>query len=239
MRWPWPRRRDGVDSGLAGFHSSRGTPHRVRFKARPGVSPAELQALAGALDTVPWKQLGHAYGTADEAPALLYAVTHGTDEVRIDAWWELWGTIYHQGTVYEATAPAVPFIAAIAATPGHPEQVDAIAFLREAAVGGGDRALQVQEAVQQPAEDLVSSWEAQPEPVQRALLLLASAFPELVSRNDGLRDRLPDELHLAWDELAAEGGNPKAMDFGDAEAMDRQDLLEAWAYSGSVPSDPS
>ena len=225
--------------GLAGFHSSRGTPHPVRFEARPGVSPAELQALASALGTVPWQELGHAYGTADDAPALLYAVTHGTDEVRTDAWWEVWGTIYHQGTVYEATAPAVPFIAAIAAAPGHPDRVDAIAFLREAAVGGGDRAPQVREAVHQPAQDLVSSWEAQPEPVQRALLLLASAFPELVSRNNGLRDRLPDELQLAWDELAAAGGNPTAMDFGDAEAMDRQDLLEAWAYSGSVSSDPS
>ncbi len=67
-----------------------------------------------ALDAVPWPRLHHAYGPADDVPVHLYAATVGQAETRAAAWWELWGNVHHQGTVYEATVHAVPFIAAIA-----------------------------------------------------------------------------------------------------------------------------
>ena len=64
------------------------------------------------------------------------------------------GNIHHQGTVYGATLPAVPFVAAIAQRGGHPDRVEAIAFLREIAVADGSWAPQVRDAVRSHAERL-------------------------------------------------------------------------------------
>jgi hypothetical protein len=36
------------------------------------------------------------------------------DATRQAAWWELWGNIHHQGSVYEATLPAVDLLIALA-----------------------------------------------------------------------------------------------------------------------------
>lgn len=69
-------------------------------------------ALAGLHD-VPWSELEHAYGKASDVPALLEELTRGPEE-REHALHELYGSIWHQGTVYEATAHAVPFLAALA-----------------------------------------------------------------------------------------------------------------------------
>jgi len=58
------------------------------------------------LDTVAWDDLGHAYGGASDVPNLLRGLAEGDG----NALYELFGNIWHQGTVYEATAPAVPFL---------------------------------------------------------------------------------------------------------------------------------
>ncbi|MFD4576878.1 HEAT repeat domain-containing protein [Streptomyces sp. NPDC058417] len=71
-------------------------------------------ALVG-LDDVPWAERGHAYGAADDVPGLLRALAAGDDEAAAGALDELYGCILHQGTVYSATAEAVPFLARIAA----------------------------------------------------------------------------------------------------------------------------
>src|SRR4051812_1318860 len=71
--------------------------------------------LAG-LDEIDWSQLSHAYGPATDVPDLLRALaaseeSHENDD---DPIYELYGNIYHQGTVYEATAHAVPFLVRLA-----------------------------------------------------------------------------------------------------------------------------
>ena len=58
------------------------------------------------LDDVAWDRLTHAYGAAADVPGILREVAAGDD----DALSELYGNIWHQGTVYEATAYAVPFL---------------------------------------------------------------------------------------------------------------------------------
>ncbi|MEU7875622.1 hypothetical protein [Dactylosporangium sp. NPDC049140] len=58
------------------------------------------------LDAVDWPDLSHAYGEADDVPDLLRRLATGDAE----ALHALYGNIWHQGTVYEATAPAVPFL---------------------------------------------------------------------------------------------------------------------------------
>jgi len=65
------------------------------------------------LDAVPWDQLTHASGTAKAVPDQLRRLAKGD----ADALHELFGSIWHQGTVYEATSHAVPFLVEILARP--------------------------------------------------------------------------------------------------------------------------
>lgn len=67
---------------------------------------------------VPWDDLEHAYGTGigkgahENVPAALQLLG-GTDEASLDeAVHLLFGNVCHQGTIYESTAYAFPFIAA-------------------------------------------------------------------------------------------------------------------------------
>ncbi|MET9832287.1 hypothetical protein ABZ078_23980 [Streptomyces sp. NPDC006385] len=70
-------------------------------------------ALTG-LDDRPWAALHHAYGSAEDVPAVLRALTDDDSEAAGAALHELYGTIWHQGTVYPATVEAVPFLARLA-----------------------------------------------------------------------------------------------------------------------------
>ncbi|MER5887487.1 hypothetical protein ABT160_27040 [Streptomyces sp. NPDC001941] len=86
--------------------------------------------LAQPLDHVsnlPWASFSHAYGSAEDVPDLLRALA-GADEAAADeALSELYGCVLHQGTVYGASAQAVPFLAGIAAA-GH-RTADVLALL--------------------------------------------------------------------------------------------------------------
>lgn len=73
----------------------------------------EHSALAG-LDEVAWDSLEHAYGPATDVPELLRVLVSGDQEQAAEAVYELYGTIWHQGSVYPATIPAVPFLIRIA-----------------------------------------------------------------------------------------------------------------------------
>lgn len=162
----------------------------------------------------------------------------GDRPVRLEAWRELWGNVYHQGTVYSATPACIPFLAQVAADPDHPDQANAVSFLREVAVGDGGFAPQARAAAEHELSPLVQSWQQQPELIQRALLLLASAFPDCFAHYPALVECLPTRLRPGWDELASAGGNPTALAMGSGEVdasgdpMDRQDELEQWALAG-------
>ncbi|MFE2140992.1 hypothetical protein ACFXA3_04420 [Streptomyces sp. NPDC059456] len=67
-------------------------------------APAEL-------DSVQWHTLTHAYGPAEDVPHLIAGLYEDDEETAGEALYELYGTIHHQGTVYAASAPAVPFLA--------------------------------------------------------------------------------------------------------------------------------
>jgi hypothetical protein len=72
------------------------------------------------LDAVPWHELHHAYGTADDVPGFLRDLAAGSEPIRQRAIDALFGSLDHQGTVYEASAFAVPFLADIAGEPTIP-----------------------------------------------------------------------------------------------------------------------
>ena len=93
------------------------------------------------LDRVDWSSLTHAYGTGVVGEEIYGDVARSLALVREDtirAILEgLWSNVCHQGTVYEASAYALPFIAAIAAgdVPAESRSL-LLALLGDIAVGG-------------------------------------------------------------------------------------------------------
>lgn len=65
------------------------------------------------LNDIPWKDLGHAYGSAEDVPGLIRDLA-GSDDQQEEALSAFFGNIWHQGTVYEASAYAVPFLMELA-----------------------------------------------------------------------------------------------------------------------------
>src|SRR5258708_14521335 len=92
------------------------------------------------LDSIPWDRLTHAYGSAEDVPDLLRALRTYTESAEGDdeeaaSLWQLFGSIWHQGTVYEATAYAVPFLIELAADPLTPDRVVILGLLADIAKG--------------------------------------------------------------------------------------------------------
>ena len=62
------------------------------------------------LDSIDWASLQHAYGNASDVPVLLRSLLSEEEQVRDNAIYELFGNIHHQGTIYETSSYAVPFL---------------------------------------------------------------------------------------------------------------------------------
>ncbi|MGW0792909.1 hypothetical protein ACWD04_33060 [Streptomyces sp. NPDC002911] len=92
--------------------------------------------LAEADASLPWAGLTHAYGSAADVPGCLRRLAGGDDEEAAAALSDLYGSILHQGSVYEATAHAVPYLARIAAA--GIRTADVLALLGGIAENGAD-----------------------------------------------------------------------------------------------------
>ena len=80
------------------------------------------------LATIDWANLSHAYGPAADVPDQIRALASADQDARRAAMDALYGNIWHQGTVYEATAYAVPFLIELAQLPAVADR-DAILVL--------------------------------------------------------------------------------------------------------------
>jgi hypothetical protein len=65
------------------------------------------------LNAIPWAELSQAYGSAEEVPVWLRQLTSDDEQVRQQAMGKLGSSIYHQGSLYPATAYAVPYLIAL------------------------------------------------------------------------------------------------------------------------------
>lgn len=74
------------------------------------------------LDRIDWSRLSHAYGEASDVPQLIRGLAAGSAEIRESSLHDLFGNIWHQGTVYEATAFAVPFLIELIEDPVIPDR---------------------------------------------------------------------------------------------------------------------
>ncbi len=85
------------------------------------------------LDEIPWRSLHHAYGTAEEVPRLLRALAQPAQQEA--ALSELFGNVWHQGTVYEASSYAVPFLLELVAEPTIPGRDEILGLIGAMAAG--------------------------------------------------------------------------------------------------------
>src|SRR6516162_7773615 len=93
------------------------------------------------LGDIPWNRLTHAYGPAGDVPDLLRRLRTAPPEMTGEQspLWHLFGNIWHQGTVYEATAYAVPFLIELAACPVVSDRLGILGLLAAIATGSSYR----------------------------------------------------------------------------------------------------
>jgi HEAT repeat protein len=87
------------------------------------------------LDSIAWSQLTHAYGPATDVPAQIRNLTSADKGERENALWELCGNIFHQGTRYQSTPHAVPFLYELIASPETPDRHEIVYLLVNLALG--------------------------------------------------------------------------------------------------------
>ncbi|MEV5201476.1 hypothetical protein [Streptomyces sp. NPDC053720] len=96
----------------------------------------DLEPFLADVDAQPWADLQHAYGSAADVPGHLRALAGESEEAASEAVSELYGSILHQGSVYGATARAVPYLARLAGAGCRTE--DLLVLLGGIAEGGAD-----------------------------------------------------------------------------------------------------
>ncbi len=87
------------------------------------------------LDAIDWKSLTHAYGEASDVPKLIRALASEHAGKREGALEGLFSTIWHQGTVYPASAAAVPFLIALVGSDAQGDLAAILELLAHLATG--------------------------------------------------------------------------------------------------------
>lgn len=99
-------------------------------------------AALDGIDDIDWACLDHAYGSAADVPRTLRDAAGQDQHQAGQAAEYLFGSIYHQGTLYTATPWAIPFVARLAADPATPGRASLVSLLG-AIAATGDAAPQV------------------------------------------------------------------------------------------------
>ncbi|MGW1563965.1 HEAT repeat domain-containing protein [Streptomyces sp. NPDC002144] len=81
------------------------------------------------LDDVDWASLEHAYGTAEEIPALLRTLRSPNAEERSKALDRFYSAVHHQGSVYSSTAASLPFLFELAVDRATPDRASVVALV--------------------------------------------------------------------------------------------------------------
>ncbi|MFD5463044.1 hypothetical protein ACFWIQ_09490 [Kitasatospora sp. NPDC127059] len=87
--------------------------------------PASVMSPLAWLDLrmTDWSQLSHAYGAAEDIPALLDRIAA---EPNAELWNDLWSALCHQGSVYSASFAALPWLADTAGSGNREQAVNAL-----------------------------------------------------------------------------------------------------------------
>lgn len=106
------------------------------------MSLSDIQTIFADIDRIDWEQLGHAYGKADDVPAMLWkSVSDSADEQQF-GWEGIWGALNHQGDFYDSTVATIPFFVRFAGCEDVGGRAKFLAYLYgrylDAADHGGD-----------------------------------------------------------------------------------------------------
>ncbi|WP_422931875.1 HEAT repeat domain-containing protein [Singulisphaera sp. PoT] len=80
------------------------------------------------LDDVPWADLEHGYGAADDVPDFLRQLLDPDPTTRAEAFEALHVRVFHQGTRYQATPYVVPFLLEMCSDPSSPDRGTLLGF---------------------------------------------------------------------------------------------------------------
>lgn len=105
------------------------------------------------IDSIPWSSLEHAFGPADNVPALLMGLLSADEGQRWEALYGLMETVWHQGTIYQATSHVVPFLVKMLQDDRTPDRAK-VAFLL-AAIADGNSYLEIHA---EPATPMEATW---------------------------------------------------------------------------------
>jgi tetratricopeptide (TPR) repeat protein len=97
--------------------------------------PPEREAVLAGIEAIPWHDIHHAYGPADDIPDQLRMLLSDDPEVQGDAWELLFSNICHQGDVWEATPYTIPFFLRMLAYEGPPPKMPILSMLITLVVG--------------------------------------------------------------------------------------------------------
>ena len=164
------------------------------MRRRRSASP-ELEAR---LDQVDWGRLSGPYGRQKGVRNALRDLWSDDAKARSDAVGFLQDHLWHQGTVYEVSAPAVPFLAdaALGDVVGRNDRIWLIALLSWIADGSSGRETDVEAARRAARERLpefLARLDAESDPsVQVALVDFAARFPDESSESRPRLGRLVD-----------------------------------------------
>lgn len=96
---------------------------------------ARVAGMLEGLESIDWSQLEHAYGRAVDVPDQIRALASRDRKRRQWAMGELYGNIFHQGSRYEASAYAVPFLLELVREPTTPDRARVLGLLTSLAIG--------------------------------------------------------------------------------------------------------
>ncbi|NEA16740.1 PBS lyase, partial [Streptomyces halstedii] len=92
--------------------------------------------MFAGIDEVDWASMEHAYGPADDVPALLRGLASPDPAARESALDGMYGAVHHQGDVYACTLACIPFLFELVVDPGVQDRGSVVELLTS--IGGID-----------------------------------------------------------------------------------------------------
>lgn len=194
-------------------------------------------AVLETLDDIDWGRLRHAYGGAADVPDRIRALRSTDPQVREKTLHALYGNIFHQGTRYQASAYAVPFLLELLAAPDTPERSEISQLLVALAIGYDETYL--------PGPLLIQPTREAPESEEKRVVLAAydavrlgvPLYRELLRDGDDLT-RVWAAYALGWFPEEASGSVPAlAAACADANRDVAATALVATGLLGADPGD--
>lgn len=174
------------------------------------------------LDDVPWAKLRHALGPADDVPDLIRDLASDDEGLRAKAQYDLYGTLWSHGTVYEATPPAVPFLVELLEHGEHVDRPWLLIYLSALANGASHHEVHQHHGIYEEERDTaefaakIAKEQSFVGDAKKAVRKGLSTFQRLLSHDDagtrasaafllgGLRDDAPTTVPVLSGRLASE-----------------------------------